>query len=128
MHGKSFQQKFQSKPENAAKAAAEAAVRSKPRIQPSAYPYTKLHIIQIIRLIEINDPGACMLFVILLGESFANKRGKPFELPTRQLVLIPGLKDPKRLRAKLHRLEQAGLITVTARHSKPPMIQVPLAL
>jgi hypothetical protein len=127
MHGKSFQNRFQSKPENAAKAAAEMAPRTKSRIGRSNYHYVKLHINQIIQLKEMNDPVAFMLFGILLRESFA-RRGKPFELPTRDLMHIPGLRDVKRLRSRLRKLEQWGLISIVARAPRPMLIRVPLSL
>ena len=127
MHGKSFSERFRSKPENAAKAAAEAAARSKPRVNQSDYYYAKLHIPHLAQLIEMNDPAAFMLFGMLLGESFAN-HGKPFELPTRVLLRIRGLTNRARLRAKLRKLEQWGLISIIARAPRPMLIKVPLAL
>ena len=127
MHGKSFSERFRSKPENAAKAAAEAAARSKPRVNRSDYYYAKLHIAHLVQLIEMNDPAAFMLFGMLLGESFAN-HGKPFELPTRGLLRIRGLTNLARLRAKLRKLEQWGLISIVARAPRPMLIKVPLAL
>ena len=114
MHGKSFSERFRSKPENAAKAAAGAAARAKPRVNRSDYYYVKLHIAQLVQLKEMNDPVAFMLFGLLLGESFAN-HGKPFELPTRDLMQIPGLTNATRLRAQLRKLAQCGLISITAR-------------
>jgi hypothetical protein len=105
MHGKSFSERFRSKPENAAKAAAEAAARAKPRVNRSDYYYVKLHIAQLVQLKEMNNPVAFMLFGLLLGESFAN-HGKPFELPTRDLMQIPGLTNATRLRAQLRKLAQ----------------------
>ena len=96
---KGFSERFRSKPENAAKAAAETAARSRARIGLSVQPYIKLHIPQLLRLIEMNDPIAFMLFVILLGECFAS-RGQPFELPTTALLRIAGLTHRMRLRAK----------------------------
>jgi hypothetical protein len=127
MHAKSFQNRFQSKPENAAKAAADTALRAKSRIARSDYPYVKLHIAQLIRLKELNDPVAFMLFGILLGESFTH-RGKPFELPTRDLMQIPGLRNEKRLRSRLRKLKQRGLISIVARAPRPMQITVPLSL
>ena len=85
-----------------------AAARAKPRVNRSDYYYVKLHIAHLVQLIEMNDPVAFMLFGMLLGESFAN-RGKPFELPTRGLLRIPGLTNVTRLRAQLRKLEQCGL-------------------
>ena len=113
MHGKSFSERFRSKPENAAKAAAGAAARAKPRVNRSDHYYVKLHIAQLVQLIEMNDPVAFMLFGMLLGESFAN-HGKPFELPTRGLLRIPGLTNVTRLRAQLRKLEQWGLISISS--------------
>ena len=127
MHGKSFSERFRSKPENAAKAAAGAAARAKPRVNRSDYYYVKLHIAQLVQLKEMNNPVAFMLFGLLLGESFAN-HGKPFELPTRDLMQIPGLTNATRLRAQLHKLAQCGLISITARSPRPMLIRVPLAL
>jgi hypothetical protein len=127
MHGRSFQNRFQSKPENAAKAAAETALRAKSRIDRSDHHYVKLHIIQLIQLKEMNDPVAFTLFGILLGESFV-RRGKAFELPTRDLTQIPGLRDVKDLRARLRKLEQRGLISIIARAPRPMLIRVPLSL
>ena len=127
MHGKSFSERFRSKPENAAKAAAGAAARAKPRVNRSDYYYVKLHIAQLVQLKEMNNPVAFMLFGILLGESFAN-HGKPFELPTRDLMQIPGLTNATRLRAQLRKLAQCGLISITARSPRPMLIRVPLAL
>ena len=127
MHGKSFSERFRSKPENAAKAAAGAAARAKPRVNRSDYYYVKLHIAQLVQLKEMNDPVAFMLFGLLLGESFAN-HGKPFELPTRDLMRIPGLTNATRLRAQLRKLAQCGLISITARSPRPMLIKVPLAL
>ena len=127
MHGKSFSERFRSKPENAAKAAAGAAARAKPRVNRSDYYYVKLHIAQLVQLKEMNDPVAFMLFGLLLGESFAN-HGKPFELPTRDLMQIPGLTNATRLRAQLRKLAQCGLISITARSPRPMLIRVPLAL
>ena len=127
MHGKSFSERFQSKPENAAKAATGAAARAKPRVNRSDYYYVKLHIAQLVQLKEMNNPVAFMLFGLLLGESFAN-HGKPFELPTRGLMQIPGLTNATRLRAQLRRLAQCGLISITARSPRPMLIRVPLAL
>ena len=127
MHGKSFSERFRSKPENAAKAAAEAAARSKPRVNRSDHYYAKFHIPHLVQLIEMNDPVAFMLFGMLLGESFAH-RGKPFELPTRGLLRIRGLRNVKRLRARLRKLEQCGLISIITRAPRPMLIQVPLAL
>ena len=127
MHGKSFSERFRSKPENAAKAAAEAAARAKPRVNRSDYYYVKLHIAQLIQLKEMNDPVAFMLFGMLLGESFA-RRGKPFEIPTRNLLQISGLTNETRLRAKLRKLAQWGLISIIARAPRPMLIKVPLSL
>jgi len=62
---KSFSERFRSKPENAAKAA-ETATQSKARIR-SKHRYLKLHTPQLGKLMEMNDPIAFMLFVILLG-------------------------------------------------------------
>ena len=112
MHGKSFSERFRSKPENAAKAATGAAARAKPRVNRSDYYYVKLHIDQLVQLKEMNNPVAFMLFGLLLGESFAN-HGKPFELPTRDLMQIPGLTNATRLRAQLRKLAQCGLISIT---------------
>lgn len=127
MHGnKSFSERFRSKnkpPENAA----EVAARAKPRVNRSEQHYVKLHIAQLVQLITMNDPVAFMLFGILLGESFANY-GKPFELPTRKLLPVRGLTNMARLRAKLRKLEQWGLISIVARAPRPLLIQVPLAL
>ena len=76
----------------------------------------------------MNDPIAFMLFVILLGECFAS-HGKPFELPTCALAANSGLTNKTRLRAKLRKLEQSGLISIVARGApQPPLIKVPLAL
>ena len=127
MHRKSFSEKFRSKPENAAKAATGAAARAKPRVNRSDYYYVKLHIAQLVQLKEMNNPVAFMLFGLLLGESFAN-HGKPFELPTRDLMQIPGLTNATRLRAQLRKLAQCGLISITARSPRPMLIRVPLAL
>ena len=127
MHGKSFSERFRSKPENAAKAATGAAARAKPRINRSDYYYVKLHIAQLVQLKEMNDPAAFMLFGMLLGESFAN-HGKPFELPTRDLLRVRGLTNLARLRAKLRKLEQWDLISIVARAPRPMLIKVPLAL
>ena len=127
MHGKSFSERFRSKPENAAKAAAGAAARAKPRVNRSDCYYVKLHIAQLVQLKEMNNPVAFMLFGLLLGESFAN-HGKPFELPTRDLMQIPGLTNATRLRAQLRKLAQCGLISITARSPRPMLIRVPLAL
>ena len=127
MHGKSFSERFRSKPENAAKAAAGAAARAKPRVNRSDYYYVKLHIAQLVQLKEMNNPVAFMLFGLLLGESFAN-HGKPFELPTRDLMQISGLTNATRLRAQLRKLAQCGLISITARSPRPMLIRVPLAL
>ena len=127
MHGKSFSERFRSKPENAAKAAAGAAARAKPRVNRSDYYYVKLHIAQLVQLKEMNDPVAFMLFGLLLGESFAN-HGKPFELPTRDLMRIPGLTNATRLRAQLRKLAQCGLISITRPVAAAHADQVPLAL
>ena len=127
MHGKRFSERFRSKPDNAAKAASGAAVRAKPRVNRSDYYYVKLHIPQLVQLKEMNNPVAFMLFGLLLAESFANY-GKPFELPTRDLMQIPGLTNATRLRAQLRRLAQCGLISITARSPRPMLIRVPLAL
>ena len=127
MHGKSFSERFRSKPENAVKAATGAAARAKPRVNRSDYYYVKLHIAQLVQLKEMNNPVAFMLFGLLLGESFAN-HGKPFELPTRDLMQIPGLTNATRLRAQLRKLAQCGLISITARSPRPMLIRVPLAL
>ena len=127
MHGKSFSERFRSKPEHAAKAATGATARAKPRVNRSEYYYVKLHIAQLVQLKEMNNPVAFMLFGLLLGESFAN-HGKPFELPTRDLMQIPGLTNATRLRAQLRRLAQCGLISITARSPRPMLIRVPLAL
>ena len=127
MHGNSFSERFRSKPENAATAAAGAAARAKPRVNRSDYYYVKLHIAQLVQLKEMNNPVAFMLFGLLLGESFAN-HGKPFELPTRDLMQIPGLTNATRLRAQLRKLAQCGLISITARSPRPMLIRVPLAL
>jgi hypothetical protein len=127
MHGKSFSERFRSKPENAAKAAAGAAAHATPRVNRSDDHYVKLHITQLVQLKEMNNPVAFMLFGLLLGESFAN-HGKPFELPTRDLMQIPGLTNATRLRAQLRKLAQCGLISITARSPRPMLIRVPLAL
>ena len=127
MHGKSFSERFRSKPENAAKDATAAAARAKRRVNRSDYYYVKLHIAQLVQLKEMNNPVAFMLFGLLLGESFAN-HGKPFELPTRDLMQIPGLTNATRLRAQLRKLAQCGLISITARSPRPMLIRVPLAL
>ena len=127
MHGKSFSERFRSKPENAAKAAAGAAARAKPRVNRSDYYYVKLHIAQLVQLKEMNNPVAFMLFGLLLWESFAN-HGKPFELPTRDLMQISGLTNATRLRAQLRELAQCGLISITSRSPRRMLISVPLAL
>ena len=127
MHRKSFSERFRSKPENAAKAATGAAARAKPRVNRSDYYYVKLHIAQLVQLKEMNNPVAFMLFGLLLEESFAN-HGKPFELPARDLMQIPGLTNATRLRAQLRKLAQCGLISITARSPRPMLIRVPLAL
>ena len=127
MHGKSFSERFRSKPENAAKAATGAAARAKPRVNRSDCYYVKLHIAQLVQLKEMNNPVAFMLFNLLLAESFTN-HGKPFELPTRGLLRIRGLTNLARLRAKLRKLEQWGLISIVARAPRPMLIKVPLAL
>ena len=127
MHGKSFSERFRSKTENAAKAAAVSAARAKTRVNRSDHYYAKFHIAHLVQLIEMNDPVAFMLFGLLLGESFAN-HGKPFDLPTRDLMQIPGLRNVKRLRAQLRKLEQCGLISIIARPPRPMLIRVPLAL
>ena len=127
MHGKSFSERFRSKPENAAKAATGAAARAKPRDNRSDCYYVKLQIAQLVQLKEMNNAVAFMLFGLLLGESFAN-HGKPFELPTRDLMQIPGLTNATRLRAQLRKLAQCGLISITARSPRPMLIRVPLAL
>ena len=127
MHGKSFSERFRSKPENAAKAATGAAARAKPRVNRSDCYFVKLHIAHLVQLKEMNNPVAFMLFGLLLEESFAN-HGKPFELPTRDLMQIPGLTNATRLRAQLRKLAQCGLISITARSPRPMLIRVPLAL
>ena len=127
MHRKSFSERFRSKPEHAAKAATGATARAKPRVNRSEYYYVKLHIAQLVQLKEMNNPVAFMLFGLLLWESFAN-HGKPFELPTRDLMQIPGLTNATRLRAQLRKLAQCGLISITARSPRPMLIRVPLAL
>ena len=127
MHRKSLSERFRSKPENAAKAATGAAAIAKLRINRSDYYYVKLHIAQLVQLKEMNNPVAFMLFGLLLGESFAN-HGKPFELPTRDFMQIPGLTNATRLRAQLRKLAQCGLISITARSPRPMLIRVPLAL
>jgi hypothetical protein len=128
MRGKRFSERFRSEPVNAAKAASGAFARAKPpRVNRSDYYYVKLHIAQLVQLKEMNNPVAFMLFGLLLGESFAN-HGKPFELPTRDLMQIPGLKNATRLRAQLRKLAQCGLISITARSPRPMLIRVPLAL
>ncbi|MFZ0110696.1 MAG: hypothetical protein WAL01_14525 [Pseudolabrys sp.] len=76
---------------------------------------------------NVINPVAFMLFGVLLGESLAN-HGKPFELPTRDLMQIPGLTNATRLRAQLRKLAQCGLISITARSPRPMLIRVPLAL
>ena len=121
MHRKSFSERFRSKPENAVKAAAAPAARAKPRVNRSDCYYVKLHIAQLVQLKEMNNPVAFMLFGLLLGESFAN-HGKPFELPTRDLMQIPGLTNATRLRAQLRKLAQCGLISITARSPRPMLI------
>jgi hypothetical protein len=132
MHDKSkptFQEKFRSKPENAAKAeAAAAAARTAGRIERSKQVYAKLHVTQIVTLAGLRDAATIGLFVILLGESYIS-RGKPFELPTRALMQFKGLQHRTKLRAKLRRLEQAGLISIIVPGApKPMLIRVPLAL
>ena len=127
MHGKSFSERFRSKPDNAAKPASGASTRAKPRVKRSDHYYVKLHIAQLVQLKEMNNPVAFMLFGLLLGESFAN-HGKPFELPTPDLMQIPGLTNATRLRAQLRKLAQCGLISITARSPRPMLIKVPLAL
>lgn len=124
---KSFSERFRSKPENAARTAAETATRVKPYVKRSDQYYVKMHISQIVQLIEMNDPVTFMLFGILLGESFAS-RGKPFEVPTDALMRIPGLWNVKRLRAKLRKLERRGLLSITTRVPRPMLIRVPLSL
>ena len=121
---KSFSERFRSKPENAAKA---QTARSKARVDRSDYYYVKLHLIQLIELEKRNDPAAAYLFQLLLGASFSH-RGKPFELPTERLMQIPGLANIRRLRARLRKLEQWGLISIVARPPRTMLIQVPLAL
>jgi hypothetical protein len=127
VHGGGFQDRFRSKPESAAKAAFKTATRSEARVDRSAYWYVKLHLVHLDQLEEMNDPIMYVLFATLLRKSFA-KGGKPFELPTDLLARVSGLKAEKRTRARLHKLAQRGLISITARPSKPPLIQVPLAL
>ena len=129
MHGKSFMERFRSKPENAAKAAAtKAKAKPKSRIERSEDDYVKLHRTQITKLWELRgDPAACTLFVVLLGESRA-RYGKPFELPAAQLHQISGLGNATRLRTKLRKLEQEGLLVLEERAPRPMLVQVPLAL
>ena len=62
------------------------------------------------------------LFTILLFESF-RQRGKPFSLPTGKLDTVKGL-SPRNLRRALAQLERCGLISVTRRPPKPPVIAV----
>ena len=127
MRGKRFSERFRSEPVNAAKAASGAFALAKPRVNRSDYYYVKLHIAQLVQLKEMNNPVAFMLFNLLLAESFTN-HGKPFELPTRDLMQIPGLTNATRLRAQLRKLAQCGLISITARSPRPMLIRVPLAL
>jgi hypothetical protein len=125
MHGKSFSERFRSK--NGPKAAAETVARSKARVDRSAQWYVKLHFAQRAQLKALNDPIAGYLFVLLLWESF-DHRGKPFELPIYELILVPGLANKMRLRTRLRKLERCGLLSVIARPPKPPLIRVPLSL
>jgi hypothetical protein len=125
MSERSFSERFRSK--NAPEDTAKAATHSKARIDRSASWYVKFHLTPFDRLEGLHDPVAFTLFGILLRISF-DERGKPFELPVQRLMLMPGLRDLKRIRVKLRQLERHGLISVTAQPSKPLMIRVPLAL
>ena len=48
-------------------------------------------------------------------------------LPTDKLIAVPGL-SRARLRLRLGQLARVGLILIARRPSKPPFVQVPLAL
>jgi len=123
-----FLEKFRTKPENAAKATAETAShRSNARIGRSTTYYAKLHLALRAPFEVMNDPVAGYLFMMLLWESF-EQHGKPFKLPARRVLRIPDLTDMKRVRCKLRKLEQAGLIATASQPPKPTLIQVPLVL
>ena len=66
--------------------------------------------------------AAKSLFHGLLFESFRN-HGNSFVLPTKQLAGTQGLSRANCYRA-LQQLEQRGLITVTRRPPKPPLIKL----
>jgi hypothetical protein len=119
MPGNSFQERFRSK--NTAKVAAEASHR----IAKSTDWYVKVHDAQLARLLEI-EPKATQLFLILLRENLRH-HGRPFVLPSDKLVVTPGL-SRNRLRLMLRQLELAGLVLITNRPRKSPVIRVPLAL
>jgi hypothetical protein len=117
MHASSFIEKYRSKhapPENA----------GRPRTARSTNWFVKVHDAQIERLLEI-EPKATQLFLILLREN-RRHHGRPFVLPSDELVALPGL-SRNRLRLMLGQLERAGLVLVTPRHKRPPLVQVPPA-
>jgi len=83
--------------------------------------FVKVTLTQADKLLQL-DHVCWPLFTILLFENF-RQRGKRFSLPTSKLNTVKGL-SPRNLHRALNQLETCGLISVTHRPPKLPLIAV----
>jgi hypothetical protein len=107
----------------AARAVAQAQEQAaEPRAQAASggAPFAKLMRVQIRRMHGVSTTWD--VFSGLLFESFRH-HGNSFVLPVKQLKGVPGLSQTNWNRILLQ-LERRGLITVTRRPPKPPLIKV----
>jgi hypothetical protein len=109
----SFMAKYKTKPEN--------ALNPPKRVPRSVEPYVKRTVSQTEKLLEL-DSMCERLFTLLHHESFRN-RGAPFELPIERLITVKKL-GRQALRRRLLQLEAGGLLSITRRHRKPPLITI----
>ena len=103
----------------AEKARAQAAEQ---RVQAAAEgaAFAKLMRVQMYRMYGLSTTWD--VFCALLIESFRH-HGNSFILSGKQLAGVPGLSRANRKKI-LQQLERRGLIAVTRRPSKPPLIKV----
>jgi hypothetical protein len=100
-----------------------------PKLSRSSHQFLKLHVPQVVTLIELNNGPATLVFIILLAHSFTSRAyDRTFELPTPQIAKIPGLRNRQRLRLTLRALADVRLIEYAPRKSRPALIPVPLSL
>jgi hypothetical protein len=111
-----FMAKYKTKPRNA------PPKSKRKRIPRSTMPFVPITELQAEKLLfDIYDTRAS-LFLILQFESLRHF-GKPFILPTDKLITESGL-GRRNLGRILTQLESRGLISITRRPSKPPLITV----